>query len=141
VEEIRNAGGTVQDVVLPRTRRWALQAGETWHATTTAQHHTARLTTVALSTGCFSADMQSLFPMTYMAGSNDANATGSPFGPNLRAKKWLWSDGSYAGTLKTIREGVRQPKEYRSPMPPMGGAQLTSDQLAAVSTYFWALSH
>ena len=75
------------------------------------------------------------------AGCHGANATGSPLGPNLTSGKWLWSDGSYAGILKTIREGVPNPKEYRSPMPPMGGAELTSDQLAAVSAYVWALSH
>jgi glucose/arabinose dehydrogenase/mono/diheme cytochrome c family protein len=75
------------------------------------------------------------------AGCHGANATGSPLGPNLTSKKWLWSDGSYAGILRTIREGVPQPKEYRSPMPPMGGAQLTPDQLNAVAAYVWALSH
>ncbi|MBV9498444.1 MAG: PQQ-dependent sugar dehydrogenase [Acidobacteriaceae bacterium] len=75
------------------------------------------------------------------AGCHGANATGSPLGPNLTSGKWLWSDGSYAGIAKTIREGVPQPKEYRSPMPPMGGAQLTSDQLSAVAAYVWALSH
>jgi glucose/arabinose dehydrogenase/mono/diheme cytochrome c family protein len=74
-------------------------------------------------------------------GCHGANATGSPLGPNLTSKKWLWSDGSYAEILKTIREGVAQPKEYRSPMPPMGGAQLTPDQLSAVAAYVWALSH
>ena len=75
------------------------------------------------------------------AGCHGANATGSPLGPDLTARKWLWSDGSYAGILKTIQEGVPNPKEYRSPMPPMGGAQLTRDQLAAVAAYVWALSH
>lgn len=75
------------------------------------------------------------------AGCHGTNATGSPLGPNLTAKKWLWSDGSYAGILKTIREGVAHPKEYRSPMPPMGGAQLTPDELRAVAAYVWALSH
>ncbi|HEV3277758.1 MAG TPA: c-type cytochrome [Terriglobia bacterium] len=75
------------------------------------------------------------------AGCHGANATGSPLGPNLTGKKWLWSDGSYAGILKTIRDGVPQPKEYRSPMPAMGGAQLTPDQLSAVAAYVWALSH
>jgi mono/diheme cytochrome c family protein len=67
------------------------------------------------------------------AGCHGANGAGSPLGPDLTAKKWLWSDGSYAGILKTIREGVAHPKEYRSPMPPMGGAQLTPDQLSAVA--------
>ncbi|HEY1213591.1 MAG TPA: c-type cytochrome [Bryobacteraceae bacterium] len=75
------------------------------------------------------------------AGCHGANATGTPLGPNLTSRTWLWSDGSYPGILKTIREGVPNPKEYRSPMPPMGGAQLTSDQLAAVAAYVWALSH
>jgi mono/diheme cytochrome c family protein len=75
------------------------------------------------------------------AGCHGANATGSPLGPNLTSGKWLWSDGSNAGILKTIREGVPNPKQYRSPMPPMGGAELTSDQLAAVAAYVWALSH
>jgi glucose/arabinose dehydrogenase/cytochrome c5 len=75
------------------------------------------------------------------AGCHGANATGSPLGPNLATKKWLWSDGSYDGILKTIREGVANPKEYRSPMPPMGGTQLTPDQLSALAAYVWALSH
>ncbi len=75
------------------------------------------------------------------AGCHGAHGTGSPLGPNLAAHQWLWSDGGYAGILKTIREGVMHPKEYRSPMPPMGGAQLTSDQLSALAAYVWALSH
>jgi mono/diheme cytochrome c family protein len=75
------------------------------------------------------------------AGCHGANATGTPLGPGLTSKKWLWGDGSYAGILKTIKEGVPQPKEYRSPMPPMGGAQLTPEQLSAVAAYVWALSH
>jgi glucose/arabinose dehydrogenase/mono/diheme cytochrome c family protein len=74
-------------------------------------------------------------------GCHGANATGTPLGPGLTSQRWLWSDGSYAGILKTIREGVPNPKEYRSPMPAMGGAQLTPDQLAAVAAYVWALSH
>jgi glucose/arabinose dehydrogenase/mono/diheme cytochrome c family protein len=74
-------------------------------------------------------------------GCHGANGAGSPLGPSLTSKKWLWSDGSYSGILKIIRDGVPNPKIYRSPMPPMGGAQLTSDQLAAVAAYVWALSH
>ena len=62
-------------------------------------------------------------------------------GPDLTQKKYLWSDGSYKGIAKTITEGVMQPKQYRSPMPPKGGAQLTDDQIAALAAYVWALSH
>jgi mono/diheme cytochrome c family protein len=75
------------------------------------------------------------------AGCHGTQGRGSPLGPDLTAKKWLWSDGSYAGISKTVREGVMHPKEYRSPMLPMGGAQLTPDQLAALAAYVWALGH
>jgi glucose/arabinose dehydrogenase/mono/diheme cytochrome c family protein len=75
------------------------------------------------------------------AGCHGANATGSPLGPSLTSGKWLWSDGSLAGILKVITEGVPQPKEYRSPMPPMGGTQLTVQQVSAVAAYVWSISH
>ena len=74
-------------------------------------------------------------------GCHGADATGTPLGPNLADTKWLWSDGSYAGIAKTIADGVAQPKQYRSPMPAMGGAQLDADQLSAVAAYIWGLSH
>jgi mono/diheme cytochrome c family protein len=75
------------------------------------------------------------------AGCHGANAKGSPLGPDLTTKKFLWSDGSFEGLLKTITEGVPNPKKYRSPMPPMGGAQLTPDQLNALTAYVRSLSH
>ena len=65
----------------------------------------------------------------------------TPLGPDLTDKKWLWSNGSYAGIAKTITDGVPQPKEYRSPMPPMGGAQLTPTQVNALAAYIWSVSH
>jgi len=74
-------------------------------------------------------------------GCHGDSAQGTPLGPDLLGKKWLWSDGSYAGIAKTITEGVSQPKQYRSPMPPMGGAQLTPDQVSALAAYVWSLSH
>ncbi len=75
-------------------------------------------------------------------GCHGANGEGTPLGPSLRGRKeWLWSDGSYAGIMKTITDGVPQPKQYRSPMPPMGGAQLTPDQVSALAAYVWSMSH
>jgi glucose/arabinose dehydrogenase/mono/diheme cytochrome c family protein len=74
-------------------------------------------------------------------GCHGESGEGTPLGPPLTGKKWLWSDGSVAGIKKTITEGVSQPKEYRSPMPPMGGAQLTPEQVSAVAAYVWAISH
>ncbi len=74
-------------------------------------------------------------------GCHGDNAQGTPLGPNLTDNKWQWSDGSYAGIAKTITDGVSQPKNYRSPMPPLGGAQITADQVNAVAAYIWSLSH
>jgi glucose/arabinose dehydrogenase/mono/diheme cytochrome c family protein len=74
-------------------------------------------------------------------GCHGESGEGTPLGPPLTGRKWLWSNGSYAGIAKTITEGVSQPKQYRSPMPPMGGAQLTPGQVSALAAYVWALSH
>lgn len=75
------------------------------------------------------------------AGCHGGSGEGTPLGPALTGKEWLWSDGSLAGIKKTITEGVSQPKKYRSPMPPNGGAQLTPEQLSAVAAYVWSLGH
>jgi glucose/arabinose dehydrogenase/mono/diheme cytochrome c family protein len=74
-------------------------------------------------------------------GCHGANAKGTPLGPDLTDAQWLWGDGSYASISKIITTGVSQPKQYRSPMPPLGGAQLSSDQVSAVAAYIWAISH
>jgi glucose/arabinose dehydrogenase len=69
------------------------------------------------------------------------NGGGSPLGPDLTKNKWMWSDGSWEGITKTVTTGVMQPKQYRSPMPPNGGSQLTPEQARAVGAYVWAISH
>jgi glucose/arabinose dehydrogenase/mono/diheme cytochrome c family protein len=75
------------------------------------------------------------------AGCHGGDARGTPLGPDLTAGKWLWSDGSYRGIERAVAGGVPHPKEYRSPMPPMGGAQLSRDEVAAVAAYAWAVGH
>lgn len=75
------------------------------------------------------------------AGCHGAEGKGTPLGPNLTSGKWLWSDGSLSGIERTIRHGVPKPKQYRSPMPPMGGAQLSRQQVSAVAAYVWGLGH
>jgi glucose/arabinose dehydrogenase len=74
-------------------------------------------------------------------GCHGDHGQGSPLGPALTVHKWLWSDGSYPGIQKTITDGVPQPKKYRSPMPAMGGAQLSADQVAALAAYVYSISH
>jgi glucose/arabinose dehydrogenase/mono/diheme cytochrome c family protein len=75
------------------------------------------------------------------AGCHGTGGQGTPLGPDLRSGKWLWSNGSLSGIEKTVREGVEKPKNYRAPMPPMGGSQLTRRQVRDVAAYVWALSH
>jgi mono/diheme cytochrome c family protein len=74
-------------------------------------------------------------------GCHGQDGAGTPLGPPLTAHAWLWSNGSFAGIRRTIIAGVPQPRQYRSPMPAKGGAQLDAQQVAAVAAYVWALSH
>ncbi len=75
------------------------------------------------------------------SGCHGSDGKGTPLGPDLAAGKWTWSDGSLGGLERTIATGVPNPKNYRSPMPPMGGAQLSPEQTKAVAAYVWALGH
>jgi hypothetical protein len=74
-------------------------------------------------------------------GCHGASATGTPLDPNLTANRWLWSDGTWAGIAATIRGGVPQPHNYRSPMPALGGATLSADQVNSIAAYVWGLNH
>jgi mono/diheme cytochrome c family protein len=69
------------------------------------------------------------------------DAKGSAVGPNLTDGEWLNTDGSLEGLVKTIKSGVPSPKKAPAPMPPMGGAALTDEQVQAVAAYEYSLSH
>jgi glucose/arabinose dehydrogenase/mono/diheme cytochrome c family protein len=75
------------------------------------------------------------------AGCHGSDAKGTPLGPDLTGAKWLWGDGSVQSIAKIITDGVPNPKEFRSPMPPMGGTQLSASEVSAVTDYIWALGH
>jgi glucose/arabinose dehydrogenase/mono/diheme cytochrome c family protein len=77
---------------------------------------------------------------TTCVGCHGANGTGTALGPDLTDQQWLWSDGSVAGIAKSISDGVSQPRNYRNPMPAMGGAQLTNEQVSAIAAYVWSLN-
>ncbi len=81
-----------------------------------------------------------IFQGATCSGCHGSNAEGSPLAPSLVSGHWLWGDGSLQSIEKTIENGVPEPKKYRSPMPPMGGAELSSSQVKAVAAYVWALS-
>lgn len=61
---------------------------------------------------------------------------GSQLGPDLTDGTWLHIAGPDVQELITvIRDGVSQPVEHPAPMPPMGGANLSDEQLQAVAAY------
>ncbi len=74
------------------------------------------------------------------AGCHGSNAGGTPLAPSLVSGHWLWSDGSLQSIEQIVEKGVPEPKKYRSPMPPMGGAELSPPEVKAVAAYVWALS-
>ena len=67
------------------------------------------------------------------------DAKGSAVGANLTDAEWLHNDGTLAGITGTINSGVPKPTKAPAPMPPMGGAALTPDQVKAVATYVHSL--
>ena len=84
------------------------------------------------------AEGQTLF--TTCAACHGPDAKGLPnLGPNLTDAEWLDADGTWASIQATVKTGVPQPKQSQTPMPPMGGAQLTDDQIKAVAAYVWSL--
>lgn len=67
------------------------------------------------------------------------DAKGGQLAPNLSDAEWLNTDGTYDGIQNVVRTGVMQPKQFPAPMPAMGGAQLSDDQVKQVSAYVWSL--
>jgi mono/diheme cytochrome c family protein len=69
------------------------------------------------------------------------DAKGTPgLAPDLTHGKWLHGDGSYGFILNIVEKGVASPKEAAAPMPPLGGAALTPEQVHAVAAYVYSLS-
>jgi glucose/arabinose dehydrogenase len=75
------------------------------------------------------------------AGCHGNEARGTPLGPDLTMSTWIWGDGSLNAIIDIVTRGIPQPKNFRGPMPPMGGAQLSPSEMKAVSSYIWAISH
>jgi len=75
------------------------------------------------------------------SGCHGSDAKGTPMGPDLTSGSWLWGDGSLKSIKTTIEKGVTTPKKFGGAMPPMGGAQLSPKEVAAVSAYVWAVGH
>jgi cbb3-type cytochrome c oxidase subunit III len=67
------------------------------------------------------------------------DAKGTQLAPNLTDSEWINIDGTFATIQQNVKTGVPQPKQHPAPMPAMGGATLTDDQVRQVSAYVWSL--
>lgn len=62
--------------------------------------------------------------------------SGSQLAPDLTDDEWLHVPAPEVDALaEVIRSGVAQPVEYAAPMPAMGGASLSEDQVQALAAY------
>lgn len=69
-----------------------------------------------------------------------ATGGGTPLAPPLADSEWLNIDGSLPEIERIVREGVPQPAQYPAAMPPMGGAQLSDEQIRDVAAYIYTIS-
>ena len=76
---------------------------------------------------------------TVCVSCHGQDAKGTQLAPNLTDSEWLNINGTYDEIQKLVKTGVPQPKKAPAPMPPMGGAQLSDDQVKAVAAYVWSL--
>jgi mono/diheme cytochrome c family protein len=68
-------------------------------------------------------------------------AGGSTLGPDLTDDQWLHVDAPEVDALAgVIRDGVAEPVQYPAPMPPMGGASLSDDQVRALAAYIASIT-
>lgn len=70
------------------------------------------------------------------------DGTGTPLAPNLTDGEWINISGNnYDEIQQLVRTGVPNPKEHPGPMPAMGGATLSDQEIQQVAAYVYSLSH
>lgn len=84
---------------------------------------------------------EQIFNQQICFSCHGANGVGTPLGPSFTDQEWLNTDGSYDGIMQIVRTGVPTPVQAPAPMPPMGGIQLSDEQVRQVAAYVYALSH
>jgi len=75
------------------------------------------------------------------SGCHGADGGGTSVGPPLNSGVWVQSDGSLEAITRIITVGVSHPRNYTGVMPPLGGAPLSKQDVAAVAAYVWAIGH
>lgn len=71
---------------------------------------------------------------------HNPQATGTQLAPDLTDDTWINISGrNYDEIVSLIKTGVPQPREHPAPMPPLGGANLTDEQVNALAAYIVTL--
>lgn len=70
------------------------------------------------------------------------DATGTPLAPDLTDSAWVNFEArpDREAVEGLIREGVARPKQHPAPMPPMGGARLSDEEITQLAEYVLVLS-
>lgn len=77
---------------------------------------------------------------TVCVACHGPDAKGTPLAPDLTDNVWLNISGrNYDEIVNLVKTGVDPAKEAPAPMPPMGGAQLTDQQVNEVAAYVMTL--
>lgn len=87
---------------------------------------------------------ESLFKSTGLCfACHGMDAKGLPgVGSDLTDDLWLQNDGAYDAIVQRIREGVsREDSSSGAMMPARGGSMITEEEVRAIASYVWALSH
>lgn len=68
-------------------------------------------------------------------------AKGTQLAPDLTDAEWVnITDPNVDKIVTLIKTGVAQPKEHPAPMPPMGGASLSDEQVQALAGYVMSIA-
>jgi mono/diheme cytochrome c family protein len=74
------------------------------------------------------------------ASCHGPEGAGTRVAPDLTDGEWLHGDGSLQAIESVVRTGVPDPIESPVPMPALGGAALSAEEVSAVSRYVHSLS-
>ncbi|MDE3151436.1 MAG: c-type cytochrome [Gemmatimonadota bacterium] len=78
-------------------------------------------------------------------GCHGKGGTNGRNGPDLTTGKYEHTDGSYAGIVKVITDGIPKNEikhpEHRFPMRPRGGHDYSDEQIRTLAAYVWTLGH
>ncbi len=86
------------------------------------------------------ADGEQLYRGSVCVACHGAAGEGTALGPRLDDTDWINISHDFDEIVNVIREGVASPQEYPAPMPRMGGAHFSDEQLRALGAYVYALA-